>query len=73
MMNLPIPIIKALRKMAQDINDARRRRHIPIELIAEHAGLSPATIGKIEKGDSTTSMGAPMLLYFLFLIWRGIE
>lgn len=57
MTHLPIPVIKALRKLGQDINDARRRRRITIELMAQRAGLSRSTIGKIEKGDPTTSMG----------------
>ncbi len=55
--NLPIPAIKALHKLGKDINDARRRRRITIELMAERVGVSRATIGKIEKGDPTTSMG----------------
>lgn len=56
--NLPIPVIKALRKVGQDISAARRRRRITIQLMAERADVSKATIGKIEKGDPTTSMGA---------------
>jgi hypothetical protein len=31
--HLPIPVIKALRKVGQDICDARRRRRITIELV----------------------------------------
>ena len=65
MTNVPIPVMKALRKMGQDINDARRRRRITIELMAERAGLSRATIGKIEKGDPTTSMGGYASVLFL--------
>ena len=65
MTNLPIPAIKALRKVGQDINDARRRRRITIELMAERAGLSRATIGKIEKGDPTTSMGGYASVLFV--------
>ena len=57
MTNLPIPVISALRKLGQDINNARRRRRITLKLMAERAGLSRSTIGKIEKGDPTTSMG----------------
>jgi DNA-binding XRE family transcriptional regulator len=57
MINLPIPAIKSLHKLGQDINNARRRRRITIKLMAERAGVSRATIGKIEKGDSTTSIG----------------
>lgn len=66
MTNLPIPVIKALRKLGQDINDARRRRRITIELMAERAGLSRATIGKIEKGSPTTSMGSYAAVLFIF-------
>ena len=64
--NLPIPAMKALRKVGQDINDARRRRRITIELMAERAGLLRATIGKIEKGDPTTSMGGYVAALFVF-------
>ena len=72
-MNLPIPVIKALRKMGQDINDARRRRRITIELMAERAGLSRATIGKIEKGDPTTSMGAYASVLFVLDMEGGLS
>ena len=48
--SLLIPALKALRKVGQDIN-ARRRRRITIQLMAERAGISRTTIGKIEKGD----------------------
>lgn len=63
--NLPIPVIRALRKVGQDINDARRRRRITIELMAKRAGLSRATIGKIEKGDPTTSLGGYASVLFV--------
>lgn len=63
--NLPIPAIKALRKLGQDINDARRRRRIPIKLMAERAGVSRATIGKIERGDPTTSIGGYSAVFFV--------
>jgi DNA-binding XRE family transcriptional regulator len=54
---LPIPITKALRKMGQDISEARRRRRIATELMAQRAGISRSTLAKIEKGDPATSMG----------------
>ncbi len=65
MTNLPIPVTNALRKVGQDINDARRRRRITIELMAERAGLSRTTIGKIEKGDPTASMGGYASVLFV--------
>jgi transcriptional regulator with XRE-family HTH domain len=63
--NLPIPALRALRKLGQDINDARRRRRITIELMAERAGLSKATIAKVEKGDPTASIGAYSTVLFV--------
>ena len=65
MANLPIPVISALRKLGQDINHARRRRRITLELMAERADLSRSTIGKIEKGDPTTSMGSYSAVLFV--------
>jgi DNA-binding XRE family transcriptional regulator len=55
--HLPLPISRALRKVGQDISEARRRRRIPTELMAERSGISRRTLAKIEKGDPTTSMG----------------
>ena len=69
MKNLPIPVIKALRKLGQDISDARRRRRITAQLMAERAGLSRSTIGKIEKGDPTAAMGS----YGAVLFVLGME
>lgn len=63
--NLPIPAIKALHKLGKDACDARRRRRIPIKLMAERAGVSRATVGKIEKGDPTTSMGGYASVLFV--------
>ena len=65
MQNLPVPVVRALRKLGQDINDARRRRRITIALMAERAGLSRTTIGKIEKGDETSSIGGYASVLFV--------
>ncbi|MBL6665079.1 MAG: helix-turn-helix domain-containing protein [Rickettsiales bacterium] len=68
---LPIPIIKALRKMGQDISEARRRRRITMELMAQRAGFSRGTLAKIEKGDPSTSMGNyASVLFVLGMIGR---
>lgn len=71
--NLPVPVLKSLRKLGQDINDARRRRRITIELMAERAGLSKATISKVEKGDSTASMGAYSAVLFVLGLADGLN
>ena len=63
--HLPIPAIRALRKVGKDISDARRRRRITVQLMSERAGLSRVTIGKIEKGDPTTSIGGYSAVLFV--------
>lgn len=62
--NLPIPAKKALRKLGRDIGDARKRRRITMELMAERAGISRVTLGNIEKGEPTVSMGAYATVLF---------
>ncbi len=64
-MHLPIPVISALRKLGEDINHARRRRRVPLALMAQRAGLSRSTIGKVEKGDPSASMGAYAAVLFV--------
>lgn len=49
--SLPIPVVRALRKLGRDIGAARRRRRIPIAILAERAGIHRETLGKIEKGE----------------------
>ncbi len=54
---MPIPVRRALRKLGQDIRDARLRRRIPTAVMAERASISRTTLNKIEKGDSGVSLG----------------
>ena len=57
-MNLPIPVARAMRKLGQDLNCARRRRRITAKLLAERADISLRTLAKIEKGDPSVAMGS---------------
>lgn len=54
---LPLPVARALRKLGHDLKDARRRRRIPVALMAERASISRMTLSKIEKGDPGVSLG----------------
>jgi len=55
--NLPIKVQNALRKLGADIRDARKRRKIPVRVMAERALISPTTLTKIERGDPGTAIG----------------
>jgi DNA-binding XRE family transcriptional regulator len=54
---IPIPVKRALRKLGQDIRDARRRRRIPVAIMAQRASISRTTLYKVEKGDPGVSLG----------------
>ncbi|MCX6990874.1 MAG: helix-turn-helix domain-containing protein [Chlamydiae bacterium] len=70
----PIPVKRALKKLGQDLRDARRRRRIPMELAAERADISRVTLSKIEKGDSGVSLGAyAKVLFVLGMVERLAE
>ena len=69
--NMPIPVRRTLKKLGLDLRDARKRRRIPMYLAAERAGISRATLDKIEKGDGGVSMGAyAKILFILRMIQR---
>ena len=46
----------ALKKLGGDLKDARRRRRIPMKLMAERAAVSLSTLNRIERGDPTVSI-----------------
>jgi transcriptional regulator with XRE-family HTH domain len=61
---VPIPVARALRKLGDDIRDARRRRRIPVALLAQRASISRMTLSRIQKGDPRVSVGAYATVLF---------
>ncbi len=61
----PIPVRRAMRKLGQDIRDARLRRRIPTEILAERASISRMTLYNAEKGDVNVSMGTYATILFV--------
>ena len=71
---LPIPVKRALRKLGQDIRDARRRRRIPVAIAAERASISRTTLAKIEKGEPGVALGLyATVLFVMGLVERLAE
>lgn len=69
--SIPIPVKRALRKLGQDIRDARLRRRIPTEIMAQRASISRTTLYKVERGDENVSMATyATILFILGLIDR---
>ena len=52
-----LPVLRGLRKLGSDIRDARRRRRIPVALLAQRGAIARMTLHKIEKGDAGVAIG----------------
>jgi ribosome-binding protein aMBF1 (putative translation factor) len=48
---LPLPVSRAVTKLGEDINRARRRRSMTQQSLAERIGASVTTIKRMEAGD----------------------
>ena len=48
---------KALAKLGGDIRDARRRRRLPMAVVADRAFTSRSTLQRVEQGDPAVSVG----------------
>lgn len=62
---LPLPLKRILEKLGNDLRDARLRRRIPTTLMANRSGISRSTLLKVEKGDSSVSMGVYATILFV--------
>lgn len=62
---IPLPVKRALRRLGGDIRDARRRRRIPTQVMAERTGVSRTTLQKVEKGDPGVSVGTIATVLFV--------
>ena len=53
----PAAVRKSLRKLGGDLRDARRRRRLPMAVVADRAFTSRSTLQRVEAGDPSVSMG----------------
>lgn len=70
---LPLPVIPALRTLGAGLRDARRRRRIPMALMAARAMLSRTTLHRIERGDPGVSIGNYARVLFVLGLERGLR
>lgn len=54
---IPIPVNKALKKLGADLKESRIKRRLTMALVEERAGITHATLTKVEKGNSGVSIG----------------
>lgn len=53
----PVAVLRVLRKLGADIHDARRRRRLPMVVVADRAFTSRSTLQRVEAGDATVGIG----------------
>ena len=53
----PPSVQRALKRCGENIRLARRRRAIPLAVMAERVGVSKPTLAKIERGDPSVQFG----------------
>ena len=70
---IPLPVLRLLRKLGNDIRDARLRRRIRTVMLAERALISRTTLHRIERGDPGVSMGNYSTVLFVLGLHDGIS
>lgn len=63
--SLPLPVQRVLRKLGEDIRDARLRRRIPTQLMADRASISRTTLHRVEQGHPGVSLGIYATVLFV--------
>jgi hypothetical protein len=61
----PVAVRRALVKLGADISAARRRRRLPLEIVADRALTTRQTIARIERGDPRVAMGTWATVLFV--------
>jgi transcriptional regulator with XRE-family HTH domain len=56
---------RSVAKLGHDLSVARRRRRLPMELVAERALITRKTLGRVEKGDPAVSLGIYATVLFV--------
>jgi transcriptional regulator with XRE-family HTH domain len=68
---LPLPVQRALKKLGSDLRDARRRRRIQTEVMADRLQVSRPTLRRLERGDPGVGIGSyATALYVLGMVER---
>lgn len=55
---VPLEVRRALQQLGADLSEARRRRRLPMEVVAARALTTRQTVARIERGDPRVSMAA---------------
>ncbi len=54
---VPSEVKRALERLGADVSEARRRRRLPMDVVADRALTTRQTVGRIERGDPRVAIG----------------
>ena len=62
---LPSAVARDLRKLGHDLSVARRRRRLPMKVVAERSMIARATLARVERGEPGVSLGIYATVLFV--------
>lgn len=54
---VPAEVKRALERLGADVSEARRRRRLPMDVVADRALTTRQTVARIERGDPRVAIG----------------
>ena len=66
---MPLKVRRALKKLGADIDVARRKRQLTVDMMTERTGVARSTYQRVAKGDPAVSFG----VYAMCLFVLGFE
>ena len=62
---LPLAVGKALRKLGENLQTARKRRRLTMTIVAERSFISRNTLTRVERGDPAVALGIYATVLFV--------
>ena len=69
---IPLPVHGILKKLGEDIANARKRRRIATATMAQRANISRPTLLRLEHGDAGVSLGIFATVLFILGMQDGL-
>ncbi|HET7769484.1 MAG TPA: helix-turn-helix transcriptional regulator, partial [Chloroflexota bacterium] len=58
-------VAEGLARLGENVRQARQRRRLTMQMVAERAGITRVTLSKIEHGDPSVTLGACASVLFV--------
>ncbi|MEO7082947.1 MAG: helix-turn-helix transcriptional regulator [Gemmatimonadaceae bacterium] len=69
---LPIAVRRSLKQLGTDMQNARRRRRLTAEMVAERSHISRPTLRRVERGDASVGLGVYATVLWVLGLGDGV-